>query len=154
MRQLDNIGNKLCEYQADLFEHSAKYTDCSSLVFVRQFMISDIACRMDKGAFVFESLDLPACLDELSKEKKLTQGKEKYPGYILRWIGYMYRYIAYTRNLPSRYLFLKVKTKKMYSLYEAYHSLDPEAAAIRILEICGIADNDTSLRALAEKLLL
>lgn len=100
-------------------------------------MSSNIAQRMDRESFIFESLDIPGCLDELGKEKKLSQGKEKIPSYILKWIGYMYRYISYTREVSSSYIFSLIKTKQLYSVYEPYHGLDPEAAAIRILEAAG-----------------
>ena len=155
MKKIDDIGNILCEYQADLFELSASYLNCSSLMFVKQFMLSDIASIMDKASFAFQSLDTPACLDELAMEKKLTQGKEKYPSYLLRWIGYMYRYIAYTREISSKFLFSIIKTKQLYSSYEAYHSLDPEAAAIRLLEASNVLPEDpTNHMALARNILL
>lgn len=155
MKKFDDIGNKLCEYQANLFELSTSYLKCSSLVFVKQFMSSDIAQRMDRGSFIFESLDTPGCLDELGKEKKLLHGKEKIPGYILKWIGYMYRYISYTREVSSSYLFSLIKTRELYSVYEPYHSLDPEAAAIRILEAAGQPpDLATDKLMLAKKILL
>ena len=155
MRQLDDIGIRLCEFQADLFELSTSNVPCSSLVFVKQFMSSNIACRMDKGTYVFEALDTPGCLEELSKEKKLTQGTEKYPAHIMSWIGYMYRFIAFTREIPSAYLFSKLKTKQLYLVYEAYHSLDPEAAATRLLETVDIlTDSPQDRLALARKILL
>lgn len=155
MKQWDDIGIKLCEYQANLFELSASYLQCSSPIFVKQFMESGIADRMDKCTFLFEALDTPACLDELSKEKKLTRGQGKYPCYILSWMGYMYRYIAYTREVSSRFLFSKVQAKQLYQVYEAYHSMDPEAAAVRILESAGVpADDPMDRMGLAKKILL
>jgi len=155
MRQIDDMGYKLCNYQADLFEHSATQTDCSSLVFVKQFMSSNIASRMDEISFLFEAIDVPQCLDELAKEKKLSQGSEKYPSYILSWIGYIYRYIAYTREISSRVLFTIVNTKDLYAVYEAYHSLDPEEATIRILESAGTMPNDpVNHMEIAKKILL
>ena len=155
MRQADEIGIKICEYQAGLFELSASYLQCSSLVFIKQFMSSDIANRMDKGSFIFEALDTPACLDELGKERKLTRGKEKYPTYVLSWIGYMYRYIAYTREISSAFLFSKVKPKQLYAVYEAYHSMDTESAAVRILEAAELnANNPIDYMAIARRVLL
>ena len=67
----------------------------------------------------------------------------------------MYRYIAYTREISSGFLFSIIKTKQLFSSYEAYHSLDPEAAAIRLLEAAGKSADDPSERmALAKKILL
>lgn len=155
MKKIDELGNKLCKYQADLFELSASYLSCSSLVFVKQFMSSDIACRMDQGFFLYESLDTKACLDLLGQEKKLFLGTEKYPTYILAWIGYMYRYIAYTREISSAFVFSKIKTRQLYAVYESYHSQDIEAAAVRILESSGLnAYSPIDYMALANKILL
>ena len=155
MKQIDNIGIKLCEYQADFFAQSTSHLNCSSLIFVKQFMESAIARRMDQGAFVLEALDIPECFMELSREKRLSQGKEKYPSYVMSWIGYMYRYITYTREVSSEFLFSKVKTRQLYEVYEAYHSLDPEAAAVRILEMAGLSPEDPMGRMdLARRILL
>ena len=47
MREIDEYGLKLCRYQANLFSVSREQAECSSPVFLRRFMYSDAARRMD-----------------------------------------------------------------------------------------------------------
>jgi len=134
MRELDFVGMELCKYQADLFEASAGYLECSSPIFIRRFVHSDIARRMDDTGFLLESLDVPGCLEQLKKEKNLEYGTKKYPTYVLSWIGYMYRYIAYTREVSTQRVYSCIKQEQMFETYEAYHGLDPEEATRRLFE--------------------
>ena len=52
----------------------------------------------------------------------------------MHWIGYMYRYWAYTYEQSSKHLFKYIKPEKLRALYFPYHSLDPAQAIDRILE--------------------
>ena len=47
MRKISNTGIELCKYQADFFEASVNYLDCSSSFFYKQFSNSNLAKRMD-----------------------------------------------------------------------------------------------------------
>ena len=47
MKKMDEAGRKLCKAQAELFASSAALTKCSSAVFLRRFMNSSAAERMD-----------------------------------------------------------------------------------------------------------
>ena len=58
MREFDESGLKLCRYQGELFEMSLVKTQCSSPVFLRRFMYSKTAERMDKESFLFETLSI------------------------------------------------------------------------------------------------
>ena len=55
MRTIDEMGNKLCRAQAELFVSTITLTNCSSAVFLRRFMYSAVAKRMDYGSFLFEA---------------------------------------------------------------------------------------------------
>lgn len=134
MRSIDNVGYELAKYQAGLFAASAGYLNCSSKYFVKKFMNSFLAERMDKVGFLFESLDIYAALDELKEETDLTKGKEKVATYVLEWIGYLLRFWAYTYEVSSKFIFKHIKLDELVMLYEAYHSLDIEAAISRINE--------------------
>ena len=65
MRKIDSLGLKLCNFQAQLFEESLNKYECSSRIFVRRFMNSDLAKRMDNDGFLFESLTITDALDEI-----------------------------------------------------------------------------------------
>lgn len=138
MKKIDEVGYELAKYQAGLFAISADYLSCSSKYFVKKFMNSFLASRMDKVGFLFESLDIYAALDELKNETDLTKGKEKVPSYILEWAGYLLRYWAYTYEVSSKFIFKHIKLDELVILYEPYHSLDIEEAIERINEAKNI----------------
>lgn len=72
------IRTKICGDQAELFEKSISETECSSRIFIRRFMKSDLAKRMDKNGMLFESLDLLDALEEINEEYgESSYGKEK-----------------------------------------------------------------------------
>ena len=65
MKKIDSMGLKMCSYQARLFEHSITAAECSSKIFIRRFMYSNLAERMDNTGFLFDSADIAAAMDEL-----------------------------------------------------------------------------------------
>ncbi len=135
MRKMDSIGLKICSYQATLFENSIKDTDCSSKIFIRRFMNSNLARRMDSVGFIFDSLDVSDAMRELEAQYgESSYGIEKFTIEEMHWIGYMYRYWAYTSGKSSKQLYKIMKPEKMRKLYFPYHSLDPLQAIERIME--------------------
>ena len=135
MREMDLPGLKICSYQAELFEASVNSTGCSSKIFIRRFMNSELAGRMDSIGFLFDSLDIPDALAELDAQYGTsTYGIEKFSAEEMHWIGYIYRYWAYTHELSSRQLYREIKPDKLRKLYFPYHSLDPLQAIERIRE--------------------
>lgn len=138
---MDDVGLELCNYQSDMFKYSLDYFACSSSYFIKAFMNSRLAKRMDNPLFVLESIDIYAAFDELLEHYKLNRGNEKYPSYIMEWIGYIYRYFSYIYNFSSKRVYEIIKPKELYGLYEAYHSLDPKEAIKRIVEAKKIKTN-------------
>lgn len=141
MKEIDNTGLKLCEYQSNLFEKSVDFFDCSSVYFIKVFMNSEFVKRIDKPSFLLESIDIYAAFNELKKYHKLNRGNEKYPPYVMKWIGYIYRYFTYTQDLSSKRVYEIVKPKELFSLYESYHSLDSREVIERIMESKQIKSN-------------
>lgn len=143
MRKIDEIGLKLCKIQADVFSSSIKETECSSPIFMRRFMNSLVAKRMDFGGFLFEACDTNHIFDEINAEfGKTSYGKEKYSEAELYWIGYIYRFWSYTYQKTSKQIYKFIKPKELRNLYYPYHSLDPAQAIERILEAKGAQDSD------------
>lgn len=144
---IDETGLKLCKIQAKIFESSINKTECSSAIFVRRFMLSDIARRMDDGVFLFESCEEDEVFVEIENQYgKSNYGKEKISAEELYWIGYIYRYWCYTYQITSKQAFKIVKMKELRDLYYPYHSLDPSQAIERILEAKGKLENDLTQR--------
>lgn len=147
MRKIDEIGLKLCKIQGDIFSASVKETECSSPIFMRRFMNSQVAQRMDFGGFLFEACDTDQIFDEINTEfGKSSYGKEKYSESELYWIGYIYRYWSYTYQKTSKQIYKFIKPKELRGLYYPYHSLDPTQAIERILEAKGVNERDLTAK--------
>lgn len=135
MRKMDSLGLKMCSYQAALFEKSAVLTDCSSKIFMRRFMNSELARRMDDYGFMFEALDVTDAIVEIEHQYgKSSYGSEKFSAEELYWMGYITRYWSYVTGKPTRRIYKLIKPEQLRKLYFPYHSLDPLQAIERITE--------------------
>lgn len=143
MKKIDEEGLKLCELQADVFAKSIEMTKCSSPIFIRRFMNSQVAVRMDHRGFLLEASDDISILNEVEAQYGMTSyGKERYNREELYWMGYLYRYWAYTYEISSKHVYKQMKANELRKLYYPYHSLDPAQAIERILESKGIEEED------------
>lgn len=141
MRDFDEIGFSLCKIQARIFEASVTKATCGSSIFIRRFMNSQVAERFDNTGFLFECCSDDQVFDEIIEEYGQTSyGKEKYTPNQLHWIGYIYRYWAYTYEISSKQLYRLVKPKELRDVYFPYHSLDPANAIERIMDAKGIKE--------------
>lgn len=136
MNKITSSMISICRYQSKLFEYSVT-KNASSLLFIKKFVFSDIAYRMGSIAFLFESVDFPAAFDEATEKKVIRKGVI-YSEKTMAWIGYMYRYICFLYNKPITVVYRHIKPQEFYNVYDAYHSMDPELAAKRILEAKNI----------------
>ncbi|MCI5594794.1 MAG: antitoxin [Clostridia bacterium] len=147
MIKIDEQGLKLCKIQAEVFEASFSKEECSSLIFMRRFMNSQVAQRMDAGGFLFEACDVNQIIEEIDTEfGSSSYGSEQYTENELYWIGYIYRYWAYTYQKTSKQIYRVIKPKELRSLYYPYHSLDPAQAIERILEARGVSEDNLTAR--------
>lgn len=143
MRDIDAYGLKLCVFQAELFKESVNKLECGSKIFVRRFMLSKLADRMDTEGFYFESTGIDNAFEELEIQYGMTSyGKQKFGIEEMYWIGYIYRYWAYTYKKSSKQLFRFIKPEELRKLYFPYHSLDPAQAIERILEARGVDEKN------------
>ena len=143
MKKIDSLGLSLCKSQAEIFERSITFASCGSGVFIRRYMLSDFARRMDKGATPFESLSTEGAVHEIISEYGETEyGKTKYNPDEMYWMGYIYRYWSYTASMPSKNVYRLIKPSELKALYFPYHSLDPAQAIERIIEAKGLKEED------------
>lgn len=148
MRKIDSSGLAECRFQAELFEESCRKRECSSRVFIRRFMNSKLAQRMDADGYLVEVMDIDSALDDLDEQYGATDyGVEKYTPDELHWIGYIYRYWAFISGRNSKSIYRLIKADELRNLYYPYHSLDPEQAIERIMESHNITDTDDMARA-------
>ena len=142
MRKIDNDGLILCEIQAKAFELSATAQDTSSEVFIRRFLNSDAAKKMDNLAVLQSNTQAADLLNLIDEEYgKSEYGSVKYSVNELYWIGYIYRYYAYTYDKTSKQVYKTVKPKELRGLFLPYHTMDPAQAIDRILEAKGLAND-------------
>lgn len=141
MKSIDEAGIKLCKYQAQLFEMSHDLAGCSSAVFIRRFMNSNAAKRIDNSSLLFEAISINELFDEINSQYgESSYGKIKYSKEELYWIGYIYRYWCYTHNQSSKYVYGIISAYELKKLYFPYHSLDPKMAIERICEAKNISN--------------
>lgn len=141
MRKFDHDGLLLAEYQGKLFEKSHEL-NCSSGIFFRRFYHSDLLENLDTNNPAALSLDVNegiACLTAQFGDTKY--GKTKFPAGTLFWIGYMYRYIAYTRQQSTKFIMQLFDYRKMNDVYFAYHTQDPEWCIRNLLAIYDLTED-------------
>lgn len=138
MKAIDKDGLLLCDLQAKAFELSIDKTELGSAVFVRRFMNSRAAKWMDSGG-ILTSNTQPADLLNLVEEQygPSDYGSIKYTHNEMFWIGYIYRYFAYTYERSSASIYRELKPKELRDLFLPYHTLDPAQAIERFLEAKG-----------------
>ena len=135
MKEMDKDGLSLCSLQGDVFASSAKTVDCSSEVFMRRFMYSEVVKEFDSQAVLDDTLSLPDIFRRIELQfGKSSYGRVKYKEEVLYWIGYIYRYFSYTYELPSKSVYKMIKPKDLNEAYFVYHTFDPAVAIERILE--------------------
>lgn len=143
MKKIDNDGLLLCEMQAKAFELSGIEQSTSSAVFIRRFMNSDAAKQMDNLAVLESNMQAADILKLIDEEYgKSEYGSVKYSLNELYWIGYIYRYYAYTYDKTSKQVYKIVKPKELRDLFLPYHTMDPAQAIDRILEAKGLVNTD------------
>lgn len=139
MREFDHNGLLLAEYQAKLFERSAEL-NCSSPIFLRRFLHSDLLKMLDN--YVSISYDVNEGIQSiLDQYKDTSYGKEKYSKAALFWMGYMYRYIAYTRQQSTSFVMKLFNHKQMNEVYYVYHTQDPEWCIQNLLELNDLTED-------------
>lgn len=146
MKKIDKDGLLLCEIQANLFEESLIKTNCSSEVFIRRYMNSEIATVLDSTAFLDDTKTTSNIFDEIKEEYGISNyGTNKFNSETLYWIGYLYRYFSYTYELSSKEVYKIIKPKELNELYLPYHTLDLKAAIDRILEEKNISFDEKDM---------
>lgn len=135
MKEFDHNGLLLAEYQGNLFEKSSEL-NCSSPIFIRRFLHSELLEILDENDNSLLSLDGNEGIQSILKQFGDTNyGKIKYSKSALFWMGYMYRYISYTREQSTPFVMSLFKHQQMNEVYYPYHTQDPEWCVSNLLEL-------------------
>lgn len=141
MREFDHNGLLLCEYQGKLFEKSYDL-NISSPVFFRRFLHSDLVKELDMNNSAFASLDVNDGILRIEEQfGESNYGKVKYSPSSLFWIGYMYRYISYTRDSSTKLVMSWFNYRQMNNVYYSFHTQDPEWCIQSLLEINNLNED-------------
>ena len=151
MREFDHEGLLLAEYQGKLFEKSAEL-ECSTAVFLRRFLHSNLLKKLDMNDATSLSLDVNEGIYSIQNQfGESDYGKTKYSKSALFWIGYMYRYISYTREVTTKFAMKLFPYKQLNDVYYSFHTQNPEWCVENLLEMNGrsedIFDNNLRLKA-------
>ena len=149
MRMIDRDGLLLCDLQAKTFELSLEKTKMSSPVFIRRFMNSEAAKWIDRGGILTSNIQPADLLGMIEEQYGISEyGSQKYTHDEMFWIGYVYRYYAYTAERTSAGIYRELKPKELRDLFLPYHTMDPSQAIERILEAKGrkISPEDDIIR--------
>lgn len=143
MRKISKDGVILCTLQAETFEKSVEKMDTSSEIFIRRFMKSEIAKRFDNESILESNIQANDILELINEEYGISNyGSVKYTRNEMFWIGYIYRYFAFTYNMTSAQIYKIVKPKELRDLFLPYHTMDPAQAIERILEAKGMLTDE------------
>ena len=135
MREFDYNGFLLAEYQAKLFEKSVDL-NCSSPVFLRRFLHSDLVNILDENDSTILPLDVNEGIKSIMGQFGDTSyGKNKYSKSSLFWMGYMYGYIAYTREQSMSFVMKLFKHQQMNDVYYSFHTQGLEWCISNLLEL-------------------
>ena len=141
MRKFDHNGLLIAEYQGKLFEKSTGL-NCSSGIFIRRFLHSDLLKKLDTNHPAAVSMDAAEGINSILEQFGDTDyGKAKFAGSAMFWMGYMYRYISYTREVPTRLIMKLFPYRQMNDLYYSFHTQDPEWCIQNLLELNHLTEN-------------
>jgi hypothetical protein len=151
MKEFDHDGLLLAEYQGKIFEKSTELS-CSTAVFLRRFLHSDFVKKMDMNEVASLTLDVNEGIESIQSQfGESDYGKIKYSKGAMFWIGYMYRYLSYTRQVTTKFVMKLFPYKQLNDVYYSFHTQDPEWCIRSLLEMNNknedVFDNNLRLKA-------
>ncbi len=154
MKKLDSLGTKLCSYQAKIFEESLIRCKCSSKIFLRRFFKSEFAFFLDIPMGRIFTYEIEECYSSIIEEYgDSTYGKEKINAKKLYYLGYLTRYICYTRGITSGHLYSVIDIYDIIDNYYVYHTQDEEWVISSLLEKQHLTENDLNEDEVLKKLI-
>lgn len=141
MKTFDHSGLLLAEFQGKIFEQSVNL-NCSTGIFMRRFLHCELLKKLDLNDTSLLSLDTVEGMNSIIEQYgNKKYGKIKYSKSSLFWMGYMYRYISYTREESTKFIMGLFEYKLMNDVYYVYHTQDPEWCIKSLLETKGLDEN-------------
>ena len=104
---------------------------------------------MDKNNVSSLSLDVNEGINSIQTQfGESDYGKTKLSKSALFWIGYIYRYLSYTRDISTKKVMKLFPYKQLNDVYYSFHTQDPEWCVRSLLEMNGLTEDvfDKNLR--------
>ena len=141
MKEFDHNGLLLAEYQGKLFEKSTEL-GCSTAIFLRRFLHSDFLKSLDMNDVTSLTLDVNEGIQSIQNQfGESNYGKIKYSRSAMFWMGYMYRYLSYTREVTTKFVMNLFPYKQLNDVYYSFHTQDPEWCVQSLLEMNGQSED-------------
>jgi hypothetical protein len=107
---------------------------------------------MDMNDVASLTLDVNEGIESIQNQfGESDYGKTKYSKSAMFWIGYMYRYLSYTREVTTKFVMNLFPYKQLNDVYYSFHTQDPEWCVQNLLEMIGqsedVFDNNLRLKA-------
>ncbi len=131
---MDKFELKLCDIQGRLFANSAK-EGYDSKEFVKAYMCSDVAKKMDSSYSRMHWAGEEYLLEEIADEASLQVGGKQYSQESLFWMGYIYRYWHFLTGDSSKKIVKIAPAAVMERNYLMFHTMDPEMAVEDLIAI-------------------
>lgn len=138
MRKLTWSEYKCCQYIGEVFELSLKYSNFSSSMFIRRFMLYSENHPFFDTTYLMMSCNLEDIILELNEKYQPSEKKILIDRDVMYWIGYVYGALSYLFERSSRVVYKLFPAREIIKYYNAYHTFDIEEAAERMMENVGI----------------
>ena len=143
MKRLSYVDYRLCSIAGKIFEASTTSRQYSSAVFIRRFMLSNIATLFESGRYLMMSNTIQDVFDELDEQfGQSTYGKEKYPAKVMYWVGYTYIALARLNKLSCKQTYKLFNAKSIIKYYNIMHTFSTEEAVERMLDSINYQETD------------
>ena len=142
MREFDSDGLLLATFQAKLFEESVTSTSYSTPVFLRRFKYSSATKELDNKNPSLLDLNRNIFFERIDEEfGESNYGEDKYDSNVMYWLGFIYRYICYTRECSTKFIFELIPPSEIKTHYYVYHTQSEEWVVNRILETRDLTED-------------
>lgn len=148
MRKLDFDEYKLCQMQGNLFEMSVDLAHFSSPMFIRRFMMNDIAKSYINKTHLLSTASERKIITELNETYKESAKSPLYSKEEMYWIGYIYAALCFLYDLQPKVIYKCFPGQVIRNYYGIYHTFDIEQAAERIMESVSYQERNLQEEAL------
>ena len=120
----------------------SQYFSYSSPIFLRRFKYSKAAQELDNKHPALIDFNRDVFLDKINEEyNEIECSNERYDEKGMFWLGYFYRYICYTRQCSTKYVFSLFPPHELINRYYVYHTQSEEWVIEEILELKNLNED-------------